>query len=73
VYVKEMQWIEKQLSTRPMSLKELAEKTGIEEKRVYRALSSLHRRGQIIHFRDDDDIRRYRPVEGSFSRASEGC
>ena len=73
MYVKEMQWIENQLSTRPMSLKELAEKTGIEEKRVYRALSSLHRSGQIVHFRDDDDIRRYRTVEESFSRASEGC
>ena len=48
-----MQWIEKQLSTQPMSLKELAEKTSIEEKRVYRALSSLHRSGQIVHFRDD--------------------
>ena len=56
-----------------MSLKELAEKTGIEEKRVYRALSSLHRSGRIVHFRDDDDIRRYRAVEESFSRASEGC
>jgi len=56
-----------------MSLKEPAEKTGIEEKRVYRALSSLHRSGQIVHFRDDDDIRRYRTVEDSFFRASEGC
>jgi len=72
VYVKEMQRIEKQLSTRPMSLKELAEKTGIEKKRVYKALSSLHRSGQIVHLKDDDDIRRYRTVEESFSRASEG-
>ena len=73
MYVKEIQRIEKQLSARPMSLKELAEKTGIKEKRVYRALSSLHRSGQIVHFKDDDDIRRYRTVEEPFSRASEGC
>jgi len=48
-----------------MSLKELAENTGIEEKRVYRVLSSLHKSGQIVHFRDDDDVRRYRLVEKS--------
>jgi len=48
-----------------MSLKELAENTGIEEKRVYKVLSSLHKSGQIVHFRDDDDVRRYRPVEKS--------
>lgn len=46
-----------------MSMKELAEKTGIEEKRVYRVLSSLYKGGQIIHVRDDDNMRRYRPVE----------
>ena len=65
VYVKEMQRIEKQLSTRPMSLKELAEKTGIERKKVYRVLSSLHKGGQIVHVRDDDGVRRYRSVEKS--------
>jgi len=48
-----------------MSLKELAEKTGIEEKRVYRVLSSLHKGGQIVHVRDDDGVRRYRSVEKS--------
>ena len=63
VYAKEMQRIVVQLSARPMSLKELAEKTGIEEKRVYRVLSSLHKSGQIVHRRDDDDVRRYRPAE----------
>jgi len=44
-----------------MSLKELAEKTGIEEKQVYRALSSLNKSGRIVHIRDDDGVRRYRP------------
>lgn len=65
VFVKETQRIMSQLSERPMSLKELAEKTGIEEKRVYRVLSSLHKGGQIVHVRDDDNMRRYRPVEKS--------
>ena len=65
MFVKETQRIMIQLSERPMSLKELAEKTGIEEKRVYRVLSSLHKGGQIVHVRDDDNMRRYRPVEKS--------
>lgn len=63
VFAKETQRIMIQLSERPMSLKELAEKTGIEEKRVYRVLSSLHKGGQIVHNRDDDGVRRYRSVE----------
>jgi len=46
-----------------MSLSELAEKTGIEKKKVYRVLSSLHKRKRIIHIRDTDGIRRYRPHE----------
>lgn len=50
------------LSKQPMSLEELAEKTGIEKKQVYRVLSSLHKNKQIVHFRDDDGVRRYRPV-----------
>jgi len=65
VFAKETQRIMIQLSERPMSLKELAEKTGIEEKRVYRVLSSLHKGGQIVHVRDDDNMRRYRTVENS--------
>ena len=61
------------LSEEPMSLEELAEKTGVEKRKVYRVLTSLHKSRRIVHFRDDDDIRRYRTVEESFSRASEGC
>ena len=53
------------LSEEPMSLEELAGKTGVENKKVYRVLSSLHTNGQIVHFRDVDGLRRYRPVEGS--------
>ena len=51
------------LSEEPMSLEELAEKTGVEKKKVYRILSSLHRGKRIVHFRDDDGVSRYRPVE----------
>ena len=65
MYLKLMQQVMIRLSERPMSLKELAEKTGIEEKRVYRVLSSLHKGGQIVHVRDDDNMRRYRPVKKS--------
>ena len=51
------------LSEDPMSLEELADKTGTEKKKVYKILSSLHKSMQISHFRDDDGVRRYRPVE----------
>jgi DNA-binding IclR family transcriptional regulator len=50
------------LSEEPMSLEELAEKTGVEKRKVYRVLSSLHKSRQIVHFRDIDGLRRYRPV-----------
>ena len=53
------------LSEEPMSLEELAEKTGVKNKKVYRVLSSLHTSRRIVHFRDDDGVRRYRPVEES--------
>ncbi len=53
------------LSEEPMSLEELAEKTGVEEKRVYRVLSSLHRDRRVVHFRDEDSVRRYRLIEES--------
>ena len=48
-----------------MSLEELAEKTGIEKKQVYQVLSSLHKNRRIVHFRDVDGLRRYRPIEES--------
>ncbi len=53
------------LSEEPMSLEELAEKTGIEKKQVYQVLSSLHKNRRIVHFRDVDGLRRYRPIEES--------
>jgi predicted transcriptional regulator len=51
------------LSEEPMSLEELAEKTGVETKQVYRVLSSLHKNRRIVHFRDVDGLRRYSPIE----------
>jgi len=53
------------LSEEPMSLKELAEKTGVEKKQVYRVLISLHKSRRIVHFKDVDGLRRYRPIEES--------
>lgn len=53
------------LSEEPMSLEELAEKTGVEKRKVYRVLSSLHKSRRIVHFRDIDGLRRYKPVEES--------
>lgn len=60
-----MQQVMRQLSEQPMSLNELAEKTSVEKKKVYRILSSLNRGGRVIHFRDEDSVRRYRLVEES--------
>ena len=65
MYAKLTQQVMMQLSERPMSLKELAEKINVEEKRVYRVLSSLHRDIRVVHFRDEDSVRRYRLIEES--------
>ncbi len=48
-----------------MSLEELVEKTGVERKKVYRVLSSLHKNRRIVQFKDVDGLRRYRPIEES--------
>ena len=55
-----VQQVKMQLNERPLSLKELVEQTKIEQKLVYRIISSLHRRGKIVQFRDPDGVRRYR-------------
>ncbi len=46
-------------------MKELSRRIRVEEKRVYCALSLLHRSSQIVHFRDVDRVRRYRLNEES--------
>jgi Fe2+ or Zn2+ uptake regulation protein len=43
-----------------MSLKELAARVMVEENKVYRVLSLLHRNSQIVHFKDVDSVRRYK-------------
>ena len=53
------------LDERPMSLKELVEQTKVEQKQVYRVLSSLHSSNRIVQFRDPDGVRRYRFSEES--------
>ena len=53
------------LSEEPMSLEELTEKTGTKKKQIYQVLSSLHKNRRIVHFRDVDGLRRYRPIETS--------
>jgi predicted transcriptional regulator len=55
-----VQQVKMQLDERPMSLRELARRIRVEEKRVYRVLSQLHRSSQVVHFRDVDSVRRYR-------------
>jgi DNA-binding MarR family transcriptional regulator len=54
-----------QLDERPMSLKELAARIRVEQKQVYRVISSLHRSSHIVHFRDPDGVRRYKLSEES--------
>lgn len=51
------------LSEQPMTLKELAEKMEIKEKRTFRILRSLFQKGQISAYTDGDKKRRYRSVE----------
>ena len=51
------------LAVQPMSLKEIAAKMELKEKRTYRLLKSLFEKDQIQSFRSEDGVRRYRPLE----------
>ena len=51
------------LAEQPLTLKELAEKMDLKEKRAYRILRSLFQKGEIASFTDQDKQRRYRPKE----------
>jgi len=51
------------LTEEPLTLKELAEKMDLKEKKAYRILKSLFEKSQIRSFKDLDEKRRYRPVE----------
>lgn len=49
------------LSEQPMSLKELAEKMELKEKRTYRLLRSLFEKDQLEMVKGEDGSRRYKP------------
>ena len=51
------------LAEQPLTLGELAGKMGLKEKRTFRILMSLFKKGQIRSFRDQDNKRRYKTVE----------
>jgi DNA-binding IclR family transcriptional regulator len=51
-----------ELAEQPMSLKEIAAKMDLKEKRTYRLLRSLFEKEQIKSMRGEDGIRRYRAV-----------
>lgn len=50
----------KLLADQPLTLKELAEKMDLKQKRAFRILRSLYEKRQIISFKDPDNMRRYR-------------
>ena len=52
-----------EIAVQPMSLKEIAAKMELKEKRTYRLLKSLFEKDQIQSSRDEDGIRRYSPSE----------
>lgn len=51
------------LDEQPLTLKELSEKMDLKEKRTFSILRSLFQKGEISSFRDQDNRRRYRPIE----------
>ncbi len=52
-----------EIAVQPMSLKEIAEKMELKEKRTYRLLKSLFEKDKIQSSRDEDGVRRYAPAE----------
>ena len=52
-----------EIAVQPMSLKEIAAKMELKEKRTYRLLKSLFEKDQIQSHRDEDGVRRYSPLE----------
>lgn len=48
------------IAEEPLTLRELAEKMDLKEKRAFRILRSLFQKGEISSFRDQDNQRRYR-------------
>lgn len=52
-----------EIAVQPMSLKEIAAKMELKEKRTYRLLKSLFEKDQIQSSRSEDGVRRYSPAE----------
>lgn len=52
-----------ELSEKPMSLNEIAEKMELKQKRTFRLLRSLFQKDQIKTISDEDGKRRYALVE----------
>ena len=52
-----------ELSEKPMSLSEIADKMELKPKRTFRLLRSLFNKDQIKNIRDEDGKRRYTIVE----------
>lgn len=48
------------LADQPLTLKELAEKMDLKQKRAFRILRSLYEKRQITSFKDPNNMRRYR-------------
>ena len=55
------------LSEKPMSLNEIAEKMELKPKRTFRLIRSLFHKDQIKNIRDKDGSRRYAIVEKNYT------
>lgn len=60
--VKLKKQILKHLQEQPLTLKEIAEKMGLKEKRAFKLIRSLYQKGQINSFKDENNQKRYKPV-----------
>jgi len=53
------------ITEQPMSLKEIAEKMELKEKRTFKLIRSLYQKDEIVMVRGDDGARRYIPSNRS--------
>ena len=53
------------ITEQPMSLKEIAEKMELKEKRTFKLIRSLYQKDEIVMVRGDDGARRYMPSNQS--------
>ena len=50
------------LAEQPLTLKELSLKMDVTEKRLFKILRSLFQDGKLKAFKDEENLRRYRPL-----------